>query len=164
MLTEKAFAWIQIASAGAVLVGVALVVVQLRQNEELLRYQIATELRANRDSVRSAILGENYSETLAKLSEPPDTLTDAELNQFSANAFSIYYELSHRAQLFYEGIFVGDWTKWLLEDRCLLFNNMTGLAWLDWVAELKGEDPVVEQIRQDLSLCASTFADFSKSR
>jgi hypothetical protein len=164
MLTDKAASWVQVASAVAVLVGVFLVVVQLRQNEELLRYQIATELRGNRDSVRTAILGEDYSETLAKLSGPTSQLTAAELHRFSAHAFSIYYELTHRKQLFDGGIFVGDWTTWLFEDRCLLFDNMTGKAWLDWLDNAAGGDVIVEQVRKDLSVCTTSFADFAESR
>ncbi|MFK8042177.1 hypothetical protein [Congregibacter sp.] len=159
MTKEQTFFWIQLVSVAALLIGVVLVVVQLQQNEELLRFQLATDLRANRDSLRTATLGEDYSSTLAKLNNV-DTLNPAELQQFSAHAFSVYYELSHRWQLFDEGIFVGDWTRWLLDDRCLLFNNPTGQAWLNWMTEVTEGDDIIEQIRKDLPLCGVSFSEF----
>lgn len=163
MAKNQALFWIQIASTVAVLAGVLLVVIQLKQNEELLRFQIATELRSNRDALRNTVLGENYSQTLAKLADPSSTLTEAELHQFNAHAMSVFYELTHRHQLTEAGIFIGGWQTWLLEDRCLLFGNPTGAAWLDWMNEANGGGMVLDQIRNDLSTCSQSFPEFLRA-
>jgi hypothetical protein len=83
--------WVQAAGAVGVLVGIVLVLLQLQQNEQLVRFQIATELRINRDNDRNITRGESYSSTPAKLQRAPEELTDAELGEFSAHASSLFY-------------------------------------------------------------------------
>jgi hypothetical protein len=155
---QRALAWMQVLSAVGVLIGIVLVILQLQQNENLLRLQLATELRINRDADRNVIRGETYSETLAKLSGDPQKLTDAELHQFQAHAVSIYEELHLRRMLFDEGVFEGDWREWLTEERCLLFDNATGRAWLAWALS-DSADEILLEIQRRLDECGEGFVE-----
>ncbi len=122
--------WIEILTVVGLLVGLGLVVVQLRQNEELIRFQIATEFRFNQDENRNAVKGERFSETLAKIQTAPESLTDAELLEFQAHARSLVSELDMRRVLAGVGIFKGDWRTWLQPETCDLMDNPIGRAWL----------------------------------
>jgi hypothetical protein len=88
--------WIELLTLVGVFIGLGLVILQLRQNEELIRFQIAAEIRVNQDNNRNAIRGEQYSRTLAKLQTSPESLTDEELLQFQAHARSLLNELTFR--------------------------------------------------------------------
>jgi hypothetical protein len=123
--------WIEIVGVISLVVGIGLVFMQMRQNEELLRFQIATDLRVNRDHDRMTLRGEDYSVTLAKLQKDPADLTDEELVRFDAHVWSLVQELDLRRQLADEDIFVGDWRLWLEDERCLLLNNPIGGVWLE---------------------------------
>jgi hypothetical protein len=155
---QRALAWMQILSAVGVLVGIVLVILQLQQNEKLLRLQLATELRINRDADRNVIRGETYSETLAKLAGDAQELSDAELHQFHAHAASIYDELHLRRMLFETGVFMGDWRAWLTEERCLLFDNPTGRAWLAWVAT-DSNDEIIAELQGRIAECGEGFIE-----
>ncbi len=155
---QRALAWVQILSAIGVLVGIVLVILQLQQNEKLLRLQLATELRINRDADRNVIRGETYSETLAKLAGDAGELSDAELHQFHAHAASIYEELHLRRMLFDTGVFMGDWRTWLTEESCLLFDNATGRAWLAWAATDSGDEIILE-LQDRLGDCGEGFVE-----
>jgi hypothetical protein len=160
-LMQRALAWIQILSAMGVLVGVILVVLQLQQNQELLRFQIATDLRISRSADLNVVRGETYSETLAKLPGGTQALTDAELHQFDAHANSVYNELSHRRMLFGEGIFIGDWKTWLFQESCLLFDNPTGQVWLEWTSSRsEGENEIIEEFHRRTEICDDSFVGF----
>jgi hypothetical protein len=122
--------WIELLTLVGVFIGLGLVILQLRQNEELIRFQIAAEIRVNQDNNRNAIRGEQYSRTLAKLQTSPESLTDEELLQFQAHARSLLNELTFRRILAGAGIFKGDWKFWLQSETCELFDNSVGRTWL----------------------------------
>ena len=127
---RRAKNWIEIISVVSLLVGLGLVIAQLRQNEKLIRFQIATEFRFNQDENRNAVKGENFSVTLAKIQTTAVSLTDAELLEFQAHARSLVSELDMRRRLAEVGIFKGDWRGWLQPETCDLMNNAVGRAWL----------------------------------
>ena len=150
--------WLDLMSVLGLFIGIALVILQLRQNEELIRFQIATELRVNQDTNRSAIRGEQFSSTLAKVQTAPETLTDAELLEFDAHARSIVSELDFRRSLAAAGIFKGDWTSWLESETCTSLDNSVGDTWLE--VQRKTEDPAIDnelldELEQRLGECAN---------
>ena len=149
--------WIDLLSVLGLFVGIALVILQLRQNEELIRFQIATELRVNQDANRSAIRGERFSSTLIKVQTAPEELTDAELLEFDAHARSIVSELDFRRSLAAAGIFKGDWTRWLESETCTSLDNSVGHTWLE--VQRKTGDPAIDhqmldELEQRLGECA----------
>lgn len=150
--------WLELLSVLGLFIGIALVILQLRQNEELIRFQIATELRVNQDTNRSTIRGEQFSSTLAKAQNAPETLTDAELLEFDAHARSIVSELDFRRSLAAAGIFKGDWTSWLRWETCTSLDNSVGRTWLE--VQRKTEDQAIDyqmldELEQRLGECAS---------
>lgn len=78
-MKSKLDTWVQVATAIAVLVGLALVIYELRQTKELTRLQLT---QASSDEIQSeqiALLGENGASALRKACLAPETLTDDEL-------------------------------------------------------------------------------------
>lgn len=150
--------WVELLSVVGLFIGIALVILQLRQNEELIRFQIATDLRVNQDANRSAIRGEQFSRTLAKVQTAPETLTDAELLEFDAHARSIVSELDFRRTLAGVGIFKGDWTSWLESETCTLLNNSVGHTWLEVQRETQSQvinDEMLDELERRLRECSS---------
>jgi hypothetical protein len=150
--------WIELVGVIGLLIGIGLVILQLQQNETLLSFQIASDLRVNRDNDRNTIIGEQYATTLAKLQTAPEKLTDAELVQFDVHARSLTSELDFRRLLAAEGIFKGDWKNWLRAETCDLFNNPIGRAWLDMQDQTTGQSTdqeLVDELEQRLIECAS---------
>lgn len=126
---------IEIVSILALLIGLGLVIAQLRQNEQLVRFQIATEFRFNQDVRRAVIQGEDFSKALAKLHSAPESLTDEELLQFQAHAQSLVSELDMRRILADTGIFQSDWRVWLQPETCDLLDNSVGRVWVETLKE-----------------------------
>jgi hypothetical protein len=140
--------WIELLTLVGVFIGLALVILQLRQNEELIRFQIATEIRVNQDNNRNAIKGEQFSRTLANIQSSPESLTDEELLQFQAHARSLLNELTFRRILAEAGIFKGDWTTWLKSETCELLDNSVGRTWLKTQSQAIDEEMLTELDRR----------------
>ena len=146
--------WIEFLTVVGVFIGLGLVILQLRQNEELIRFQIATKIRVNQDNNRSAIKGEQFSRTLARLQTSPESLADEELLQFQAHARSLLNELTFRKILAEVGIFKGDWTVWLVPETCELFDNSVGRTWLR-IHGQEIDEEMVNELNRRLTECES---------
>ena len=150
--------WIELLTLVGVFIGLGLVIMQLRQNEELIRFQIATEIRVNQDNNRSVIRGEQLSKTLAKAHTMPEEMTDAELLEFDAHARSILSELHFRRVLAAVGIFKGDWRTWLLPETCVALDNSIGRTWLKVQQQTAGlmlDEEMLGELDRRLAECAS---------
>ena len=150
--------WVELLGVIGLFIGIGLVILQLRQNEELLRFQIAADLRVNQDNNRSAVRGEQFSRTVAKLQSAPGEMTDAELLEFDAHAWSIVSELDFRRTLAEVGIFKGDWKSWLQSETCILFDNPVGRTWL--TVQQPEEDQMMDpemlgELDRRMAACAS---------
>ena len=158
--------WIEVFGVISLIIGIGLVILQLRQNEDLLRFQIATELRINRDNDRNVTRGEQYSTTLSKLQTQPQNLTDAELIEFDAHAMSLASELDLRRMLADVGIFMGDWRKWLRSETCAVFDNPVGRIWLNTKSNLIDQEildqEILEELKQRITICEK-YPSFLKS-
>ena len=78
MKNHRTDAWIQIASTAAVLVGVALVVTEIRQNSELVELQILKQSSDNFVQYSLSLLPENIYEIRQKSMDDPENLTHLE--------------------------------------------------------------------------------------
>ena len=145
--------WFDTLSTLGILIGIVLVVLQLQQNEKLIRYQIATELRINRDAERMLVRDEDFAEVLAKLEIAPDTLTDTELVQFDMHARSLLGELDLREMLTDVGIFEAGWQSWLVVERCETFDNPVGRTWLKTAANYEPVREMVKGVEAALPQC-----------
>ena len=155
--------YIELLGAIGIIIGIVLVILQLQQNEQLLRFQIATELRVNRDNDRLSLRGSNYSTTLAKVQSNLD-LTPAELVEYSAHANTILSELDLRRMLAEAGIFKANWKTWLTEETCELFNNKTGHSWLKMKLSYTTmgpgvvENEILDEITNRIKKCPPSFS------
>jgi hypothetical protein len=70
--------WLQVSANLAILAGVVLVVLQMRQNADLLELQILKQDADSYIAAELALIGENYTETWQKMLEEPENLTLAE--------------------------------------------------------------------------------------
>jgi hypothetical protein len=149
------------------LIGLGLVIAQLHQNEQLIRFQIATEFRFNQDANRAAIKGEDFSKALAKLQTDPESLRVDELLQFQAHARSLVSELDMRRVLATVGIFESDWRAWLQPETCDLMDNSVGRAWVEakraeqvWletqgtVPSREPDDEILDELERRLEECS----------
>ncbi len=155
--------YIEFLGAIGIIVGIVLVILQLQQNEQLLRFQIATELRVNRDNDRLSIRGSDYSATLAKAQSGLE-LTPSELVEFNAHANSIMSELDLRRMLAGAGIFTADWKNWLTEETCELFSNKVGRSWIQMKLSYSVmgpgvvENDILEEISKRVKKCPPSFS------
>lgn len=148
---------IELVGVLGLIIGLGLVIAQLRQNEQLIRFQIAAEFRFNQDNNRNAIKGEHLSKTLAKLQTAPESLTDNELLEFQAHARSLVSELDMRRVLANVGIFEGDWRIWLQPETCDLMNNSIGRVWLETHRKVPGlmpDDEMLDELERRLGECS----------
>jgi hypothetical protein len=148
---------IELITVVGLIIGIGLVILQLRQNEQLIRFQIATEFRFNQDNNRNAIKGDDFSTTLAKLQTAPENLTDDELLEFQAHARSLVSELGMRRVLSDVGIFEGDWRSWLQPETCDLMNNSIGRVWLEMERQVivrSLDDEMLDELERRLAECS----------
>jgi len=153
--------WVELLSVIGLIIGIGPVILQLRQNEEILGFQIATDLRVSRDNGRNVTRGERYSTNLAMLQTTPEDMTDAELVPFDAHARSLISELDLRRMLAEEDNFKGNWRNWLMAESYDLFNNRIGHAWLKIQGQAIDQE-MIDELEQQLGECAS-LPSFLKS-
>jgi len=84
MNNDKWESWLQVTSTLAVLIGVALVVLQLRQNSELIELQILKQDSESSIEHILSVLPENFYEIRQKSIEDPGGLTDLEFRAVDA--------------------------------------------------------------------------------
>ena len=76
--------WVQISTMIAVVVGLVLVVIELRQSHTLAQQQATAATFSDLISVQQTYLGEDFMTTFAKACADPTDLTDSELLQMRA--------------------------------------------------------------------------------
>ena len=79
---------LQVSSNLAMLVGVVLVVLQLRQNAELLELQILSQESNSYIENEIAMIADNYTETWRKMIEEPENLTMAEYRAIDSHLWA----------------------------------------------------------------------------
>ena len=79
---------LQVSSNLAVLLGVVLVVLQLRQNAELLELQILSQESDSYIENEIAMIADNYTETWRKMIEEPENLTMAEYRAIDSHLWA----------------------------------------------------------------------------
>ena len=84
MGSTKLTDWIQLVTGLAVIIGLALVVYELRQSHTLAQQQAATATYSDLIAVQQTYLGEDFMTTFAKACTEPQNLTDRELLQMRA--------------------------------------------------------------------------------
>ena len=123
--------WLQLSANVAILAGLILVIFQLRQNADLLEFQI---LKQDADSYISAelmMIGENYADTWQKMIEEPESLNLAEIRAIESHLWAhdivrwrSLYDLNSRGLLDEDA-----WKRGIREDLEYELAHPYGRAW-----------------------------------
>jgi hypothetical protein len=122
--------WIQLISSLAIIAGIGLVVVELRQSEQLTRMQLTSDYVESMNNVHGAVVGEGLAIALAKACLSPEELTLEEtyiLDSYysmQANLVSRMILLTERDELYEEGYWRGQ-----LSNLRRAFSSHYGQAW-----------------------------------
>ena len=84
MKTTTLTEWVQLITTIGVVIGLGLVVFELRQSHQLARTEATTATYSDLIAVQLETLGEDFATTFAKACTEPHNLTDAELLQMRA--------------------------------------------------------------------------------
>ena len=132
--------WLQLSANAAILAGVVLVIFQLRQNAELLEFQI---LKQEADSYIAGdlmMIGENYADTWQKMIEEPENLNLAELRAIESHLWAhdivrwrSLYELHSRGLLDEDA-----WKRILSDDLEYELAHPYGRAWWEAIKDSTG--------------------------
>lgn len=129
--------WLQISSTLAVLVGVVLVVAQLRQNAELIELQILKEESESYIQNFAEILPENFTQTWIKAIDDPQTLSRDEV-------FAVDIYLYARTVARWRAMYVlaerglvedSEWQRLVAEDAPSALGYPFGRAWWEEIKE-----------------------------
>ena len=71
--------WVQIFTGIAVIVGLGIVVYELRQNREIAEVNVAQVILGRSDSLRVAMIGESTADAFGKACQSPAELTQGEM-------------------------------------------------------------------------------------
>jgi hypothetical protein len=146
--------WIQIMTAAAVILGVGLVVYELRQTKDLVEAQLSVDSYVASFEADSMVLGENFSETLARINTAGSILTDAELYEYDSWAFSRITLLRMQLRLTNRGFFNLRVTE-LVDPAtaCWFFGHDVGQAYLTSPAVVR--DEIVDRLRELSKDCSN---------
>ena len=143
MKSETLFNWIQTATGIAVLVGVVLVVWELRQSQDIAEAQMLTDDFNNNIQFFAAISGENAADILAKACNDPEALTSGEFVAFHY-VYQAHLAPVNRNYLVEEntGIHEDEWQMVADPVFDFVFNSAAGRAW--WKVAARALPPVRE--------------------
>jgi hypothetical protein len=137
-----------LASIG-VLIGLALVVLQLNQAEELAQQDRIVGYFAADSSANLSVIGDEFAETLVRIQSAPDTVTQADLVRFdhwASSTLSIYVMVP--------GLLTPG-------NICSNFDSAVGRHYVDWMLKRFPDDKSSQKAQEYLSNCTnSTFLEY----
>jgi len=152
--------WLQVSANIAILAGVVLVIFQLRQNANLLEFQI---LKQDTDSYISGelmMIGENYANTWQKMIEEPENLNLAELRAIESHLWAHdIYRWRNLYDLYKRGLLDEDaWKRLVGDDLEYELAHPYGRAWWKSVKDSTDLPPeLVEFIDDGLAKSSHNF-------
>lgn len=112
MNSENISKWLTLGANIGILVGLVLVIVQIRQNSDLLRLQFINDEYLSETSSEKLLIGENPAEVLMKAMYNPEDMTYADFRIVDAYLVSKIDMMYRRYRLGQEGIFgENDWKE-----------------------------------------------------
>jgi hypothetical protein len=135
--------WLSLSSTLAVVVGVALVVLQLRQNAELLELQILKQDADNRIQASMESMPENIYEIRLKAIREPENLTQLEYHIMDGY---LWYRTIERWQSLYDLAERGlldetSWKQQVHQDAGVMLANPFGRAYWSRMKDIVGTLP-----------------------
>ena len=132
---------VQLITAFAIVIGLGLVIWELRQARQATMSQLSNETYQIMSSLSTTLLGEHPTDVLAKACDAPDTMTRAELILLDQYYFEILSRLTRIRRLSQRGSFYSedDW-KDSLGSLGLLFETHAGRAYWKTSADYVGPE------------------------
>ncbi len=148
METNRLNHYLQSVGGLAVIIGLALVVTELRQTASLTRAELASGTRDNINIVLAQVSSGDFSATYAKMLENPDDLTTAEMLEIDAFLYQIVGVFHREVSLKNRGIFEED-ERVLVGLLPRIFANSYAQSW--WSVNKSGWHPrVVELMEREI--------------
>ena len=136
MHSDRLNRWLVLFANIGVLVGLVLVLLQMKQNEELLRVQIMNEYFESNIAEQATFAGENLPTIWQKSIEEPENLSFAEMRAMEAQTFSPLSRWINLYRLSEAGIVDKSFWKSQVEmDAPFYFSSPYGRAWWELYAE-----------------------------
>ena len=158
MNLEKLNQWLLLVSHLGILGGLILVGLQIRQDSEIARVQLFSDITSSRMEMAGATLGDNPAPVLAKALKEPDALTESELYVMDAYLIRGLNEVRRSLVLKRVGLDVGITAP----ENTLAFyfgNEFAQRWWATFVAS--GEDVGNDVLRQIDGLVRATDPGFT---
>jgi len=141
--------WLSVFANSGVLIGLVLVLLQMNQNEELLRLQILNQYHENYIAQESSFAGENLPAIWQKAAEEPQHLSLAEMRARESQTFAPILRWINLYQLAEAGIV--DQAFWLGQVRLdggFYFGTPYGRAWWERQREEFSEEFLPRELRE----------------
>ena len=129
--------WLHISSTAAVLIGVVLVIAQLRQNAELLELQIIKQEADSYIQHFTEVLPEDFTDTWMKSFDNPQALTRQEIFEVDLYMYArtvarwrSMYDLADR-----ELLDDSEWRRLVAEDAPVVLGNPFGRVWWEGIKD-----------------------------
>ena len=168
MKSQSVGNWFQFVSMVAVMVGLILVIWELRQAREIVAAQIGADAFILMSQQSAAVMGEDAAKAIAKACDHPESLTTEEMVVLS----SYYAQLIQRIRRTFiidrrSDILEGDggWQQWAALNFSAVFSTSFGRWWWNttaWEPEIKG---VGDEILRGMGPpdCEGYFKGFKES-
>ena len=154
----------QIVTTLAVVIGLALVIWELRQAKEIANVQLE-EMRVNAAVQHEAqIGGEGLAEAFVRIRRDSADITDADLVRYDAWVFGIIRDAQRAYELEQSGFSDRPWTEEVSPNAvCHYFGHSVGRAYLHSTA-WSADDPVLVHLRESVARCGEGSSYLAEMR
>ena len=145
MNTERLNNWVQTTTGIAIVIGLVLVIWELRQNREATQSQLTSEYWSMSSQMQATVMGEDAAIALAKACDNPQSLTKADLVILDHYYLALINRMDRLASLQDRGSFYSDYQ---VSDESIylyvLMESTAGRAHLK-TAPLKRFRPIIDK-------------------
>jgi len=154
MNKSRVVAWITIGTNLAVLAGLILLVLEIRQNNNLAKLQALQERRSSAQQAEMQFYGPDISKIWVKSIMEPENMTLPEMRVMDAYLVNQLFQAGYIWSLGQAGLMSEDEAReWILEEVQFYFSNTYGQTWWqmwgsDW-SHLDGYDETVASMDEN---------------
>ena len=156
--------WVQIFTGIAVLVGLGLVVWELRQSREIALAQLTSDFYMMNSQHNSALMGENPAEVIEKACDSPEELTKSEYRVLRSRFGEVLDRMRRSRSIAEQSGLMSDdeWRTWATGNFGVIFNTHPGRAWWDdqsWLPPdiRQSGNRILAEVSSSEPLCKETY-------
>lgn len=144
--------WLRVIADLGILVGIVLVLVQMNQNEDLMRSQIMNQYYDSYSSYEASFAGENLPAIWEKSVLDPENLTLAEMRALEAVTFAPLFRWINLYRQSEAGVLGNmDWKEEVEMDAAWIFKSPYARAWWKYISEgLRKSGYLTEELYQTI--------------